>query len=45
MLDLLEIEFNYFSMYGIFDIISQVTGLKSLRGLMSFFIFCLIIFS
>ena len=32
MLDLLGIEFHYFSMFGIFDIIARITGLKSLHG-------------
>lgn len=32
ILDLLGIEFHHFSMYGIFDLISRVTGLKSLIG-------------
>jgi hypothetical protein len=43
-LDLLGIEFHCFSMCGISDLITRITGLKSLLGLTSFFIFYLIVF-
>jgi hypothetical protein len=43
-LDLLGIEFHCFSMCGISDLITRITGLKSLLGLTSFFIFCCIVF-
>ena len=43
-LDLLGIEFHCFSMCGISNLITRITGLKSLLGLTSFFIFYLIVF-
>lgn len=43
-LDLLGVEFHYFSIYGISILITQVTCLKSLCGLTFFFIFFLIVF-
>ena len=38
MLDLLKIEFHCFSIQGIFNLISQIIGLKSLSG-STFFLF------
>ena len=43
MLDLLGIEFHHLFIYLISDLITQITGLKSLIGLTSFF-FCFIVF-
>jgi hypothetical protein len=42
-LDLLRIEFYYFSMYGIFSLITRFTNLKSLYDPTFFFIFCFIV--
>ena len=44
-LNLLGIEFHFFFMYDISDLITRITGLKSLFDLSFSFNFCLIIFS
>jgi len=44
MLDLLGIEFHHLFIYLISDLITQITGLKSLIGLTSLFFFALLFF-